>query len=331
MCEGFAHGLTAAFTGYWNLVGFNLAGSSQHQSIAGYGSGYMANVNANFCITPTLTAGEQWLYLAWHSNSIGPSDAKYIANFRLSGVDQVTVETNSSGFIVVRRGAPFSGTILATSATAVSSGVWHWFWIDCVADTVAGRVRVYLDGNSTPVVDTGITNTAGSGSAGWNQIRWLYYLFLADIATFTDAEKTALFGATFPEIYIPGVVPTSDDTNTFVSGGFAQVDEIPWSTADTANANAVGQELILGGSGLSWTPPAVYFAANTWYQERDGTVTSMASRLKSGAANVTSAAVASTAITQFSERQVFYPQNPDGPANWTWATFTAAKFGVITT
>jgi hypothetical protein len=245
---------------------------------------------------------------------------------------------SSTGVLSIRRGDALTGTVLVSTAAATvppTGGLWSDYWFDAVADTVAGRIRVWRNG--LLIADTGVTNTANTGVAGWDQLGWWSVpvtgtnVWIADIVTYTDAEYTALFGSARPELYIPGVVPTSDDTNTFVSGTYTSVDEIPWSTADTVNANAVGQELIMGNSGLAWTPPAVYGIANTWYQERDGAVASMASRLKSGAANVTGSAVTPSAGAVYSERQDFYAQNPDGTVNWTWAAVTAAKAGVITT
>jgi hypothetical protein len=338
MMEGFAHGLKAALTGYWPVVGTGTIQSVQkHQDINGRGSGYALQMSAGQGEhrTYVFPVGERRLCIAWRKDSAILVEEPVVV-FNRGGAANFTVTVTTAGAITLRRGA-VGGTLLATSTPgAVTFDTWHWFWIDLIADTgVAGSASVRLDGNTTPAVSIAGANTANTGTAGWDQLTWTPQggggtMWITDIVSYTEAEYTALFAGTYPELFIPGVPPTSDDTNTFVSGGFAQVDEIPWTTADTANANANGQELIMANLGLAWTPPAVYGAANTWYMERDGVVIAMQSRLKSGAADVTGTAVTSLGAGLYAERQDFYARNPDGTIPWTWAAILAAKFGVKT-
>ena len=336
-CEGAAHGLAAAFTGYYHVNALTVSSSQPHVDINGRGSGYRLSASTQTSTSYVLpNTNDRWMHIAW--KHAGSTQTLLVASFRRGGTTQLSIEVNGSGYLVVRRGAYGSGTVLTNTVAnppIVAVGVWNWFWIEYIADTVAGRVRIYQNGVTSPVYDTSVTNTANAGVAGWDQFAWVtdgggFSPIWGDLVTFTDAEKTAIFGATFPELYIPAVVPTGIDTNTFVSGTFTDVDEIPWSTADYAAANAIGQELILSNTGLSYTPPSVYAVANTWYMERDGSITTTQSRFKSGAANVTGSAVAGIGSAQYTERQEFFPYNPDGSIVWTWGAVTSSKFGTKT-
>jgi hypothetical protein len=109
-----------------------------------------------------------------------------------------------------------------------------------------------------------------------------------DIVTYTDIEKLAFAASgVYPELFIPIIVPTSDDTNTFSSGGFAAVDELPWSSADYAESLTAGQELILNVTGLAWTPTAVRGLGVSSWLARDGVINQFGGILKSGSVQIT--------------------------------------------
>lgn len=335
VCDGFAQGTISYLTGDWSMVTNVSFVPGGHQDVYGHGSGYYMDFpGVGTATTYAFSNTEQYLHIAVYVSS---GSAAPIVTFNRSGSNQLSVVVDSAGTLTIRRGG-VSGTVLATSSVgAVVGNVWHWFWVDLIADPAAGSCAVYMDGNSTPVATTiGAVNTAGTGTAGWDQLTWSAitagFFRITDLVTYSSAEKAASFtGSPWPEMIIVGIPPTSDDTNTFNTGGFADVDEVPWAATDYAKADATGQELIFAHLGVAWTPPAVHGIAITFGAERAGGITNYQARLKSGGADVTSAAVPGVATGTFTQRQVMFQANPDaGTPQWNWTTVLALKFGVKT-
>ena len=329
-CEGFGHGLMDAFNGYWstpNVGAFVLSSSVKHQDVLGNGSGYSLRTAGFFDVSTThaFGDGDMWVHVAMKCDSNSYSILKFLRN----GENQASI-TVDSGIINLRLGN-FDGTILASSLPVIVSNTWHYYWIKLDAQS-SGSMEVYVNGNTTPAV-TFSGDCQNATLTGWDQFSFrggfVVNVYWADVVTFSSAEKTAEFGTTYPELFIPAIIPTSDDVNDF-TGGYAEVDEIPWSSAEYATSTVIGDELIMNNTGLGWTPSSVHGVAITTYLTRSGSIYSFQPRLKSGLADFTGATFSPMAGGQYVQRQEMVQLNPDGSAQWTYSDVTSCKFGVKT-
>jgi hypothetical protein len=286
----FDHGISNLEAGYWASTNYTVqsGAGTRHVDLAGNGSTFSAVCSG--CTSQVFGVGDRWYYLATRPTSNNPNNHTIVTAYKLGvAACSVTYQT-STGQFQVRRG-DLNGTVLSSSALqAMTTGVWHYLWCDLLAKNSGGTLSVYGDGNPTAVV-TFTGDTTNATTDDWDQIGWNTFNeeYMDDLCTFTDTEKLAFAPAgVYPELFASNAPPTSDVTNTFSGGGgFAQVNEAVWSTAQYAEALAAGQELLCAVTGLAWTPTAVRAVVLQTYAARDGVINQFGGILGSGAITIT--------------------------------------------
>lgn len=133
-------------------------------TVAGYLEQQTFSVSGNVCIVGMA------IKRATYSGTLG------LFELKSGGGIQVNVFITTSGVVKIRRGATgfdSGGTLLATSASSLTVGVWTHLQIKITVHTSTGTIDIKFDdvADGSAYGLTGL-NTANTGSAGWNQLRW---------------------------------------------------------------------------------------------------------------------------------------------------------------
>lgn len=339
--DSFADGTARTATwGTWAAL--TVVSTRQHKDANGIGSNYAVQRTVGGATpdtTPLFGTGEDWTYSAVYAD---PGSTRVnIAQFFRSGAATTTVGADPSTGIVTARFLGATGTVFATSAAGlVSAGTYNWFWTFAdLQESPNGNLRVYVNGNVVPAINVVAGDTRGGATDGWDQLGYPpgvganYYT--TDILTCTDAEKTAFAVAypaalLYPELFMPPIVPTSTFLSTFLGPGtFADVDEIPWVTADFMEATAVGQQVLYAAGGLPGgaTPGAVFGVISWNYAARDGVVTTWTPQVQSVAATASAAAIVLGGVGTYTQREGIFLTDPNTGTVWAWPAASAARWG----
>jgi hypothetical protein len=105
---------------------------------------------------------------AWQNTAGGNNAARTFMTVLDGASEQISVRTNSSGVLVVNRGA----TLLATGTTVLSINVWYYIELKFSIHASAGTVLMQLNGATetlTYVTGTSTTqNTKATANVQWN-------------------------------------------------------------------------------------------------------------------------------------------------------------------
>lgn len=143
--------------------------------------------------------------------------------------NQVTVRTNSSGFIEVRRGSeggPRFGlqasTLLDTSTASISINTWHYLEAKITIDNTAGAYDVYLDGSliiSNTGQNTQVTGNAYVTSFVFTSVDFQSNIFVDDLYIFDDSGD--FNNDVVGDVVVETQFPSSDASVQFSIGASA--------------------------------------------------------------------------------------------------------------
>lgn len=329
LAEGFeAQSLSLLSNLGWSVPGFSSIWSTAgqvHQDLSGRGGvrSFQMAGNQSFTTPPIPTSAYRLSF--WVVPRTIPTGTFYVAFLR-SGNQNVAVQFNGVDF-KVRVQTVANGSDLATSAGTINPNIPHWITIEVVCANAGGTVTVKVDG-ATVVTYTGDTQT--SATANWDQVRWFTPPFndiiLDDIIIQTVAEADP--GESFIE---RRPVTSNDSIQSTSSGGgagtFANVDEVPFSTADY-NEFTTTQQDTYGIAAGTWTSTSVAAVQVVYYAARDGAVTTFEPVLKSGATTSLGAANALGAAGAYVFGAAIYTTDPNTGIAWVpGAAVDAIKVG----
>jgi hypothetical protein len=249
--------------------------------------------------------------------------------FTLAASDQFTVQINTSRNIVLRRGGS-AGTILATSAAALATlltGVW--MEVELLAASAGGSCAVYISGSGVAAVSFA-GDTANLSSDGWDGFSF-GQTPAAATTTYDDVIVTTNAEGRPNEVFIVSQSPNGNDAIQSTSSGggagtFANVDEVPFATADY-NIFTSGQQDIYTTTLLPYIPTAVLAVKVRPFAEREGTIVAVQSILVSGAVTTTATAYVPAAAGVFASNDTIYNTDPNTGAAWTFAGVNAVLIG----
>ena len=96
----------------------------------------------------------------------GVAATPYSSVNAMGGQGQFYITMDSGPNICVYRGT----TLLATSPTTITTNVWHYVEVEFVISDTVGEVRVYLDNNSTPIINLSGIDTKYQTENGFSYI-----------------------------------------------------------------------------------------------------------------------------------------------------------------
>jgi hypothetical protein len=178
-------------------------------------------------------------------------------------VTHIGVSVLTTGAVRVYRGTGGGATTLGTSAAAlISSNTYYHLEVEALIDESGGAVKVYLDGNSTPILDLSAIDTNNGGD---NEIALLG--FGADRAgsvVFDFCDLVVRDGASQLGDVRVDYLPASGNgnTNQFATQGsstaYENVDETTPNDADFNYSSTPGQIDQYALTGVSWSPSNIY-------------------------------------------------------------------------
>lgn len=167
------------------FTGSNITSFAGSQSLGAYGPsgtpGYRVHLALNSSapmenrVFKTIGGGRAWGSQSFWFKDANISDGKTIAEVYDGGTPQLALYRESDGTISVFQGPDrFSPALvsLGRSSASFSAGSHHhieWQWI---IDSVSGMVKVFLDGNTAPIINYSGGSTSFTGSNVWNGGSW---------------------------------------------------------------------------------------------------------------------------------------------------------------
>jgi hypothetical protein len=142
--DGFDEYSTAQVTRYWNSVGSNVTTSNTGRN----GSNGLRITGGNgWCAKGLGAVATRTVGFAMRFAVMPSTGSLAFLGFYDSAAtsQQVTLSISTSGFIQVRRGSN-GGTLLGTSAVALTLGTWYYFEVTATIHPTAGVVTVYVNG-----------------------------------------------------------------------------------------------------------------------------------------------------------------------------------------
>jgi hypothetical protein len=282
------------------------------------------------------------LGMAIKATSIPPTTGERLPmiGFYQGGTEQTSINMESSGAIVARRGS-ISATAYATSSTQFVAGVWYYLELKIVFHGTTGSLSLHVNG----VQDTGINlsnvNTITTGNAyadafriGGNQYGNAPGMYFDDLYLCDDQGSTnnnflgdCRVEALFPSGNGNSSQLVGSDSNS--TDNYLLVDEADPSTSDYVESSTVGDKDTYTYGNLTPTTGTVYavqiipHAAKT-----DAGTRSIASVARLSSTEVDSAdkTLSSTATYLPDIRET----KPGGGA-WTISDVNSAEFGVKVT
>lgn len=311
-----------------------------HQTLAGYGGAY-ALVGGSFSCyrTPQVTTAARW-YNSWiywrpFPNTLQVSFVDASGNYQ--GAVVFSHVTGEISFYC-------DGVAKATSATGiVAPGDKMWIAVYYVADPVAGRCDVYLNGT---LVLTFTGDTTNAGTTGWTSV--LYGTWSAPIpglvgygsflAYLDDVVITDDGGATppIPESYSVAIVPDGPLVPSAQLGltpngsaeNYQNVNAIPAQQTDNNSAAASGEQDLYTLGALANSPNAVYAVSVFAQAARDGAIANAEVSLDAGAGIDYGTPFALPASPGYAVVSRHLAQNPNGGGSWTVPAVNSLQVGI---
>jgi hypothetical protein len=167
-------------SGEWTTVENCVTGSAVNGGSVSLVSGLTCNLGRSIQVAATSTFGRSLaktlsayytrLIVGFHLKPVFSHVNHFTGiSFADDSTDQVSVECNGVGNLVVRRGALGSGTALSTVSGVFTSGSTHSVEIDATFDGAAGAVTVNVDG--VQQVNISGVDTDDSGNNQANRVR----------------------------------------------------------------------------------------------------------------------------------------------------------------
>jgi hypothetical protein len=312
-----------------------------HQTLAGYGGSYSLLGFGGFSCwrTPQVTTAARWYnsWIYWRAlpNSLQMSFVDASGNYQAA-----VVFSHTSGAISFY----CDGVAKATSASGiVAPGDKMWVAVYYVADAVAGRCDVYLNGT---LVLTFTGDTTNAGTSGWTSV--LYGTWAAPIpglvgygqflAYLDDVVITDDGGATppIPESYSVAIVPDGPLVPSAQLGltpngsaeNYQNVNAIPSQQTDNNSAAASGDQDLYTLGALTNSPSAVYAVSVFAQAARDGAITNAEVSLDAGAGADYGTPFALPASPAYAVVSRHLAQNPNGGGSWTVGAVNSLQVGI---
>jgi hypothetical protein len=247
-------------------------------------------------------------------------------SFSSHGSTQVSTVIMADGTIQVRRGG--SGTVLGTTALALTTDTWHYIEIKILFNNGAGTAGVWIDGINALSL-TG-QNTLGTGITDTN----------ANSITINGASNT---GRLIDDFYIDSstvhgdsraesLLPDSDgfyqEWDPSVGGShYVLVDENPPSMTDRVTTLVAGERDSYGFENVSFTSAAIKGIQVCVYADKDdGGVRTICAFLRIGGTDYDGATQGLASTERY--YTWIWETNPATGVAWTKADLNAIEAGV---
>jgi hypothetical protein len=325
LIEGFEHSTVPAdYATRWTVVNISGVGTSTGR----YGNG--ANFSSADHLSKTLDAQATWVVgAAFRISALHATNTSPIFSVLDTATVQALLAITPAGTLVVCRNVV--GTVLGTSAAALSPGVWYYVeWRVTIGNTGSSVVRLNeVEVLNLPSVDTMQTTTAsanvvrlGASASGVGSSYDDVYVFDA-----TGSTNTAFVGDCRVERLAPTGAGATTAWTPSAGSNYACVDEAPPnSDTDYVSSATAGQTDTYAFGNLTTASGTVFAVQATAYARKDDAGTrSLALVARPGSTDRVGATQGVTdAYTSLAE---LWNANPDTSAPWTIAEVNASEFG----
>lgn len=269
------------------------------------------------------------------SLSVLPTSARSILSLTDVGTAQVSVRLNLDGTLSVMRG-PSSGTVLATSASALAAGSFNYIELKATIHNTAGAYELRVNGVAVvgPTTSANTRNTANASAngvlLGWDGNPGTATVTYDDfyICDGTGSTNNTFLG----DVRIDTLFPTGDGASSAFTPSTGTTH---WSLVDEAAVNTTDyvDGISAGDRDLYTFPALTTLATSTVYGVQvcnaalkdDAGSRSIAAVARSSSTNVDGTA-AGLSTSQLVFAQVF--ETDSASAAWTQTSVNAAQFGV---
>jgi hypothetical protein len=244
-------------------------------------------------------------------------------------VTHVGLSVLADGSVRAYRG---DGTTLGTSATGlITSNTYYHLEVEVLVDASTGTVKVYLDGDTTPIIDGSAldTNNGGDDSIsliGFGADRAGSVVF--DFCDLVVRDGDSQLGDVRVD-YLPA--NANGNTNQFATQGsttaYENVDDTTPNDSDFNYSSTPGQVDQYGLADVSWSPSNIYAVIEkVRARKSDAGTRSIQHVLRSGSTDYTGAtrALSTTSAYYHNVREV----DPNTTAAWGESGVNGAQVGV---
>lgn len=334
-CDGFDHYVTADILKKWNAYPNN---ACTVLTTSGRRGGGCLSINSTSDVIKVIPASGTLIIGQAIWSPLGTNNFQVVSFFDGTATNpQLTVSCDTSGRLVVYRGAAGSGTLLATSLSVIAASSWAYVEVKVVfGNTGSYEVRV----NGTAVlsatgVDTTMTanNTAsgigfgyafGNGSL-WSALNYKDDLYVCDG---TGSVNNDFLG----DCRVDALYPNADGTYAAFTcstgtSHFALVDEATPNTTDYVSAGVVGNKDSYAFTDLATAATVFGVQVCNAALKDDVGSRSVANLVRSGTTDAISTGVPlSTSLLYYCS---IHELDPATGAAWTQAGVNAAQFGTV--
>lgn len=356
-CESFDHYATADLTEKWTATGASGIASAIAISattgrrrtsslrwttgISNGPSGY-----ASKAVTPGSTTCLVGVAVRISANFIGSAGVALLS-IRDQASSQVLLRLNSDLTLSIIRGTMHSGTVLDTTATMLTVGVYHFLELVTTIHSSTGTVDLYVDGTSRLSL-TG-QNTQQTANTAWDVVALGVVNFVAntvgdgvggtidwDDVYLADNTGVAPWNAVLGDIRVDPRFPTADGaasqwTPSTGSNHAAMLDENPPNDDTDYNdtSPATNRDTLVVENSVIPGPSAIYGAKVVVHGRRVEPVSGTMSPVVRHSGTDHDGTAQGPPITSYQFISQIYQTNPGTSAQWTEADFNAAEFGYV--
>lgn len=255
----------------------------------------------------------------------------FYIEFQDVGSPQIGVYINADGTLSVKRGA---STVLGTTASALSIGVWHYIEFKATINDTTGSYEVRVDGNTTPWLSGTGANTRATANNSANSIHYIvpggYRTYLCDfyICDTTGSRNNNFLGDVKVEAVFPDATGTYSQWASFPSGAnYTCVDEVtPNGDTDFVATSGAGLIDTYNFTTLTTTSGSILGVQTLYYMKRDDAgARVVAPIIRIGSTNYSGTQINPTESYMYHTR--IQETNPATSSAWIISDINDAEFG----
>lgn len=267
--------------------------------------------------------------------------ASGLCSFREGSTAHVSLGINTSRQLTVWRGNPIGGTLLATSATALSKSQWYVIEVEATVDDTTGSFRVWVDG----VEDTGLAFSGDTKNGGTGVVDGFTLGGLGNSASVGSTEKY------FDDLYLAdtsgtGVIArlgtamsvqtltvnaAGDEADFTPSAGsnFQCVDDVsPDDDTTYVQSGTAGHQDLYNVTGLTGSPGSVAAVQVSVYAKKTDVGARSVKPLVKSNGTIGTGDAQSLTTSGYSGVVAVFQTDPDTAADWAVGDIASLQIGM---
>jgi hypothetical protein len=344
--DSFDHYQTADMTLKWTTRTATSAGYPLIDTTAGrYSNGCLAlagfrtggGANQPSVLIKSLGSNDRTMYAAFGIKIASAITGTLSLSFKDGATDQVFLQIETSGLLTVQRGG---GTVLGTSAGALSVGTWHHVAVKFVVGDATGvsgtwgEYQVWVNGVS--VLSATNVDTKVSANSYGNALQW-FINANSSLATSTNtqinyvddfwADSATNWGDQRVQVLKPSAAGASTQFTPSAGSNYDCVNDTLLDTTDYVESTVVGNIDTYTCEDVSSSATVSAVVVTMVANKTDAGARSIRGVLRIGGTNYTNGSDLALSATDTVQQGIF-ETNPATAGAWTAAALNGAEIGI---